>query len=231
MFSNILLMRTNTDLSVGIILYVFLQPFHNSLCVSTLGLHLFLPWFQSLLFCSLPCCFSLTICSLASHSAAVRAFSLSSSSLPFCFVPVSFSLAAAASLYPAMPFALLLLLVSLPFTLSLCRCPFLLLGFQLFAVFFCPSPGLFPGFCAFFLPFLPLFLFFPSFFFSQTSNNQHFCTHSVRAIPNNLTSRSLLPIWDNHLITNYICPNNTRFCSLFKRYFCFSLLFASFLFS
>jgi hypothetical protein len=78
---------------------------------------------------------------------------------------------------------------------------------------------------------LPLFLFFfLSFFFLQTPHNQHFCTHSVRAAPNYLIARPLLSLCDNHLITNHICSTTTRFSSLFKRYFCFSLLFPSFLF-
>ena len=46
----------------------------------------------SLSLCLLPCCFALAICFLDSHSAAVRSFSLGLSLLPFCFVPVSFTL-------------------------------------------------------------------------------------------------------------------------------------------
>ncbi len=119
-----------------------------------------------------------------------------------------------------LPFALLLLPDSLLLSLSLCRCPCLFAGFQSLAVFFCLSPGLFPA----------SFPLFPSFFFLQTPHKQYFCTHSVRATPNHLTSKSLLPICDNRLITNLICSTTTRFCSHFKRYFSFSLLFASFLF-
>ncbi len=53
----------------------------------------------------------------------------------------------------ALLFAPPLLPVSLRFTLSLCRCPFLLLGFQPLAVFFC----LFPVVFALFRPFLLAF--------------------------------------------------------------------------
>ncbi len=47
------------------------------------------------------------------------------------------------------PFALLLVPASLRFTPSLCRCPFLLLGFQPLAVSFCLSSCLCPGFFLF----------------------------------------------------------------------------------
>mgnify|MGYP007089627034 CR=1 FL=1 len=47
----------------------------------------------------LPCCFSLSLWFLASHSAVVRPFSLVSSSLQFCFVPASFCPAASPCLY------------------------------------------------------------------------------------------------------------------------------------
>ena len=121
------------------------------------------------------CCFSLSICLLASHSAAVRSFSLSISLLPIYFVSVLASFLA-------------------------------------------------------FVPFLLLFLFFSSFFFLLFAHIQCFCTHFVRVSRNYFISRLLLPICGNYLITNYICSAATRFCSHFKRYFCFSLLFASFLF-
>ena len=129
------------------------------------------------------------------------------------------------------PFALLLCLDPLFFSLSLCRCPFLLLGFQSLAVFFCHSPAFFLAFALFFCFFCPFSSFSCPFSFLQTPHNQHFCTHSVRVSCNHLTSRLLLPLCDNRLINNDICSTATRFSSFFKRYFCFSLLFASFLFS
>ena len=53
------------------------------------------------------------------------------------------------------PFDLLLCLNPLRFSLSLCRCPFLLLGFQSLAVFFCLSPAFFLAFALFFCFFCP----------------------------------------------------------------------------
>ncbi len=70
--------------------------------------------------------------------------------LPCCF---SLFLCSLASLFV---FCLLLLLVSLLFSLSLCRCPFLLLGPQSFAVLFCLRSSPFCLFCpfsSFFCPF------------------------------------------------------------------------------
>ena len=100
--------------------------------------------------CLLHCCISLSLCALPSHSAAVRAFSLVFSPLPFSFVSAPVSVLAFSSFFP---FALLLLPVSLALNLSLCRCPCLFAGFQSLAVFFClsscPCPGffLFLSFC------------------------------------------------------------------------------------
>ena len=79
----------------------------------------------------------------------------------------------------SVPFSLLLLLVSLLFTLSLCRCPFLLSGFQPFADFFCLSPGLFP---AFFPLFPVLFLF--------TNPSQPTPLHALRQSPALAASQS-----------------------------------------
>ena len=121
----------------------------------------FLPFFA--LFCwllplpfLLPCCSSLSLCLLPSHSAAVRSLSLVSSPLPFCFVSAPVSVLSFSSSFP---FALLLLPVSLRFSPSLCRYPCLLSGFQPFAVFFCPA-SLSPAATKFFQRHLFSFLFF-----------------------------------------------------------------------
>ncbi len=112
----------------------------------------------------LPSCFSLALWPLASHSAAVRSFSLSLSPLLFSFVsfrPMSwlFSL--------SVPFALLLLPGYLALSLSLCRCPFLLSVPQLFAFFFCLSGSLS---CLFLLLFASFSLFSVLFLFIPPSS-------------------------------------------------------------
>ncbi len=76
---------------------------------------------------------------------------------PCCFV-LSQLLSLSWLFSSSFPFSLLLCPVSLRFTLSLCRCLCLLLGFQPLAVSFCLSSCLCPGFClflSFFLAALP----------------------------------------------------------------------------
>ena len=119
----------------------------------------------------LPCCFSLSLCSLA-----------------YLFV-----------------FCLLLLFVFLAFSLSLCRCPFLFLGFQLFAVFFCPSPGFFPGFCAFFAPF-PLF--FRPFSFHKPLKTNTFARTPSEPSPTTSKPAPYLPNKTSSSLTMYYKPIN-----------------------
>ena len=156
-------------------------------------------------------------------------FLLSSSPLPICFV---FFLSLSALLLQH--HSILLCLLPCCFSLSLFLLAFHSAAVRSFSLSLSPLPLSFvsawPLSCLF-CPFLPLFLFFPSFFFSQVPDKQHICTHSVRASPNHLTSKLILPIYDKCLITNHIYSTATRFSSLFKRYFCFSLLFPFFFFS
>ena len=127
-----------------------------SLCRCPFLLSGFQPFAVSFCPCLLlPCCFSLAICFLASHSAAVCAFSLVSSPLPFSFVSAPVSVLAFASFFP---FSLLLCSVSLRFSPSLCRCLCFSPWFSALCCFllslscrFCPFVPLFPLFSVLFV--------------------------------------------------------------------------------